>query len=448
MRKVLVTFVFALIAVALLTANVRLYAQASTADQSQANQQQQKVIKDPAEYNAYMTAWNTTDPAAKAAAMEAFITQYPNSIVKMDALEQAMAAYEAAGNQQKVQETAGKVLQLNPNNVRALAFVTFIERATANTPEKAAKARQDGEKGLQALTSWAKPAELSDPDFAKLKDQMTAIFAGAAGFGALQAKDYAAARTFYLQSVKIEPTNLQDVYQLGIAFLESNPLDKAGFWYIAKAYHLAQGNAAAQKSIGDYGKSKYRKYHGSNDGWDQFLAGVASESAPGSEAAIAAAPSPQELACKAVQDNDPATLSFSDWEYVLQYRDAGPQCNKDAAEKVWQAIQGKQKDSSGGEVKIKLPGVKVITVASDALDVALTEDNQAANKADLHVVLDKPLTKPPAVGATVDVIGTISSYTPSPFMFTMTAAELPGAAGPKPPVRKPTPAHRPGTAHQ
>jgi hypothetical protein len=219
-----------------------------------------------------------------------------------------------------------------------------------------------------------------------------------------------------------------------------------GFWYIAKAYHLAQGNATAQKSIGDNVKAKYRKYHGNNDGWDQFLAGVASQSGPGSEADITAAPSAQELACKAVQDNDPATLSFSDWEYILQYRDAGPQCNKDAAEKVWQAIQGKQKDASGGEVKIKLPGVKVVNASADTLDVALTEDNQKDNKADLHVVMDKPLTKPPAVGATIDVVGTISSYTPSPFMFTMTAAEVPGAA-PKPPVRKPTPTHRPGGAH-
>ncbi len=63
----------------------------------------QKVIKDPAEYNAYITALNTTDPAAKAAAMEAFVTQYPNSIVKIDALEQAMAAYQQANNQQKVE---------------------------------------------------------------------------------------------------------------------------------------------------------------------------------------------------------------------------------------------------------------------------------------------------------------------------------------------------------
>src|ERR1700719_2212892 len=54
----------------------------------------QKVIKDPAEYNAYITALNTQDPAQKGAAMEAFIAQYPASVVRSDAMEQAMSAYQ------------------------------------------------------------------------------------------------------------------------------------------------------------------------------------------------------------------------------------------------------------------------------------------------------------------------------------------------------------------
>jgi len=55
------------------------------------------------------------------------------------------------------------------------------------------------------------------------------------------------------------------------------------------------------------------------------------------------------------------------------------------------------------------------------------DNNQAANKADMRVTMEKPMTKPPAVGANVDVIGVISEYTPDPFMFTMTKADLPGA---------------------
>jgi hypothetical protein len=81
----------------------------------------QKVIKDPAEYNAYINALNITDPAGKGQAMEAFIAQYPGSIVKTDAMEQAMGAYQQAQNSQKVEQIAGQILAIEPNNVRALA---------------------------------------------------------------------------------------------------------------------------------------------------------------------------------------------------------------------------------------------------------------------------------------------------------------------------------------
>ena len=65
--------------------------QPSTAGQQAAGQQaqpQQKTIKDPAEYNAYMSAISASDPNAKAQALEAFLQQYPNTVVKEETLEQ------------------------------------------------------------------------------------------------------------------------------------------------------------------------------------------------------------------------------------------------------------------------------------------------------------------------------------------------------------------------
>lgn len=56
--------------------------------------QQKKEIKDPAEYNAYVGGVGQSDPGAKASAMESFLTQYPNSVVKEEALEALMAAYQ------------------------------------------------------------------------------------------------------------------------------------------------------------------------------------------------------------------------------------------------------------------------------------------------------------------------------------------------------------------
>jgi hypothetical protein len=91
---------------------------------------------------------------------------------------------------------------------------------------------------------------------------------------------------------------------------------------------------------------------------------------------------------------------------------------------VWAAIQAKEKN---GEARLRIP-VKVIAVSDPStMDVAISDDNQAANKADMRVTMDKPMTKPPAAGANIDIIGVISQYTPDPFMFTMTKGELPAA---------------------
>lgn len=437
MKKVLVTLVLALTAV---------LAQGSTPsktpDQQQpaaaAGQDQGKVIKDPAEYNAYIAAYNMQDPNQKAAAMMAFLQQYPNSIVRGDALEQARAAYQAAGNVQKLEEVARLILKDKPNDVQSLAIITAIARAKG-TPDSAAEARASAEKGLQALPAWTKPEGTPEADFEKVKNQMTAIFNGAAGFGALQAKDYAAAKNYYMKSLQIDPNNMQDVYQLSIASLESNPLDLNGFWYAAKAINLAGNNAAAVQSISTYAKAKYKKYHGTYEGWDQIVAGAATPTTPPANFAASIKPAPTEcdIAVDAVKQNDPGQLSFSDWEFVLSHGGCSA-ANKEAADKVWQAILAKQKSSEGADVKLKLPAVLVISATKDTIMAAMTEENQQAKKADLTVMMEKPMLHPPAPGTSIDVIGVLTAYKPDPFMFTMEKGDLPGAAPTtKPPVHHP-----------
>src|ERR1035438_9082445 len=88
---------------------------------------QKKEIKDPAEYNAYVGAVQQKDPAAKVSGLEAFLTQYPNSVMKEDALELLMGAYGETNNQAKTLDTAQKVLTTNPCNLRALALLSYTE---------------------------------------------------------------------------------------------------------------------------------------------------------------------------------------------------------------------------------------------------------------------------------------------------------------------------------
>ncbi len=117
------------------------------AGHSRSSRNQKKEIKDPAEYNAYVGAVQQTDPAAKISGLEAFLTQYPNSVMKEDALELLMGTYQQAGNQAKVIDTANRLLAVNPDNTRALVLLAYNERAAQKWPD----AKQHAERGLTAL---------------------------------------------------------------------------------------------------------------------------------------------------------------------------------------------------------------------------------------------------------------------------------------------------------
>lgn len=379
-----------------------------------------KVVQDPAEYNAYMQALKAADPAAKAGAMLAFVASFPNSGLKVDALEQAMAAYQQAGDAANVEAVALRILAIQSGAPRALGIMAFLTRAHAtaapNPQATQALADQAGayaERGLVALRGWLKPDGMTDSDFAVLRDQLSTIFEGALGYRDLTHKDNVAAIPHYLAALKAGPNDLTNAYQLAIAQLQSKPVDPAGLWWAARAYALAAGNSAAQTSIAAYGKASYRRYHGGDDGWDKLLAAATTQAAPPAGFTVAPAPTAAEIAVKAVADNDPRTLSFSDREFVLEQRDASA-ANASAAQRVWAATEAPQ----AGGAKIKL-SLKVIAVTPDGLDGALTDDNQTANKTDIHVKLTSSAIRPPASGTIVSVTGRFTGYTVAPFRFSL-----------------------------
>src|SRR6185437_13300140 len=124
--------------------------------QEQSSQSGSITIKDPAEYNAYTNAIGQSNPAAKAAAIESFLQQYPNSVVKKQMLEQLVSAYQATGDTAKTYDAAKRLLQVDPSNLRALTFVVYVDKAQANgNQEKLDEAATLARQGLNAQ----KPAD-------------------------------------------------------------------------------------------------------------------------------------------------------------------------------------------------------------------------------------------------------------------------------------------------
>ena len=127
----------------------------------QAAQSGQLTIKDPAEYNDYTNAVGQSTPAAKAAAIETFLTQYPNSVVKNDLLEVLMAAYQQAGDLETL-SAADRLLAVDPGNLRALAISVYMEKSQAarkTTPADAQPILDKAATQAQTGLSATKPAE-------------------------------------------------------------------------------------------------------------------------------------------------------------------------------------------------------------------------------------------------------------------------------------------------
>jgi hypothetical protein len=101
--------------------------------------------------------------------------------------------------------------------------------------------------------------------------------------------------------VALDPASLQDVYQLAVADLEMKPLDPSGFWYCARAIHLAEGagNDKAADGFVLYCKAQYARFHGAQDGWDALVAASAAQSALPGDFAKQIAPAPAQQAAPA-----------------------------------------------------------------------------------------------------------------------------------------------------
>ena len=425
---------------------------------------QKKEIKDPAEYNAYVGAIQQQDAAAKISGLEAFITQYPNSVMKEDALELLMSAYGQTGNTPKAQETATKVLQANPCNLRGLALLSFTKRAAAEAggagaAQSLTEAGQYGEKGLQCEQTATKPDGTTDADFQKLKSETAGIFNGAAGMAAFQAKDYAKAQQELSAAVQADApdaTSLRDVYPLALAYLtppvcpppppagdstqaaappagcESADKEIDGLFYIARAADLAQGPGKAQ--IAKFGESKYNKFHGSPEGWSDLMAKAATATTP---AGIAITqyipPTPAQQCSDIMKQKKVEEMSFAEWQLCLS------EGNPADVDKVWTTLKGKPLQMVAHIISIDTTG------KATKLMLAGSEDDIEAKKADIDLTMTAAIPKKdmPKEDTDFQFQGTPTSYTPKPFVMTMDEGAMLVKAAPK----KTTPVHKKPAAH-
>jgi tetratricopeptide (TPR) repeat protein len=404
-------------------------AQSTTAAAPAAAPQAAPVIKDPAEYNAYVAA---VDPAkdanARISGLEAFIAQYPNSVMKNQALEILMGTYQQANNAKKTMETATKLVTADACNERALALLAYFDRVIVqssqandpNVPQLLADGKKYGQQGLDCLP------KMTDPELKKNEKQMEVIFKSAIGITDFQGGDFAGAVANLRPAVDANPTDFSVVYPLALAYLKLAPPDyQNGIWFAARA--AVVGPAGATAGVEKYARSQYVKFHSADDGWADVLAAAKANSA---QVPIKPAPTPAEQCHTMVAPKHPedptnaedskklATMSFAEWQFAFT------NCAQADQDLVWNAIKGKVVQMNG----------TVISTAPTEFLIAGSSDDIEAKKADITLKFEDKVPKLliPKDGASFDFQGVPASYTPNPFMMVMEKGQLLKKATPKP----------------
>lgn len=358
-----------------------------------------------AEYNVYNAAINQSTPQTKAPALEAYLQQFPNSTVKSDVLQQLMVAYSSF-DPAKTLDAADRLLQVDPNNLRAITLEVYFRKASADqltdaTAKQAAldKAAEFAQKGLVAT----KPTSMSDADFKTLQTNANPIFYSAIGTAALNKKDAATAITNFKQELAAVPVDqttkpgpiLQDTYFLGLAYLQSTPPD-----YINCTFYVTRFTVYApepyKSQMMPTAQYCYKKYHGNADGYDKVTTAATANLNPPSDFSITPAPKASDIAHQTVAStSDLGTLALSDKEFILQNG------TSDDAEKVWATVKGKT---------VEIPDATVISATDSSLAVAVSDDAVQSKTADFTFNMKEPLKTVPTVGSKVSLTGTYASY--------------------------------------
>ena len=383
-------------------------------------------IKDPAEYNAYNSAISQPTPQGKESAIEGFLQQYPNSVVKKQVLEILMDSYMQTKNTDKALGAARQVLQIDPSDMRALALSTYILKAEAGQKTNPAEAQpllDEAAKDAQAGLTAPAPEGADSANFDKMKSAVKPLFDGAIADDDLGKKDYDDAIKYFQDELKDMPaaqqttTGIEDTYLLGTAYVQKNPQDLVNaVWYLSRA--AAYAPEPFKDEIQKAAQYWYKKYHGGMDGFDQVQAQAKASLNPPAGFTITPAPpppSPQELAHNAVTSTpDLKTMALTDKEFVLAN---GSQADASA---VWDTMKG---------LTTKVPG-KVISATPDTVQLAVSDDAQQSNKADFTINMKTPLKTPPTIGSMVNYIATFDSYTQTPPMIIMKDGEAPATTKP------------------
>jgi hypothetical protein len=447
-------------------------------------------IKDPAEFNSYQNCSTQTDPKVKANCLETFLQNYPQSVVKKTILDILLATYsspppQGLGDPDKTLSVASRILQIDPNNAKAILISVYIKKGQCQKTSDAQTCDDAAALAQKGLSVPKDPAVDAATWTTETKGMYPIYHSAIALDDVTSKKDFKAAIAEYRAELMLDTADqttnglgLSDTLFLAEGYAKQEGVDaqaareadlavKAAtdadgkakaeaaakvakdtdgndlvqaVWFYARAWNYAP--AAYKSQIEPKLDYYYKKYHGGLDGLDAVKSLSTATVFPPATYAIVPAPTVDEIVHKLILETpNLGSLNLSDKEYVLANG------TKEDADKLWAVM----KDQA-----TPVPGT-VLEATDSVIKLAVTQDAKDAKIADFIVNLKKPLTDKeiPAVGfeyklqPAAELDATYDKYTQIPATATLAqTAEIVLRDGFIQPEKKKPVAHKPAAGHR
>lgn len=409
------------------------------------------------EYNAYVDVVRTEDPTARLQAIDTFLKQYPQSVLRAFIYPNMAEAAAQSQRWPKVTEATDGFLSMDRDQIvgvykqsnlteqhvddayyRALVLHTlaFLSSFRNGSPQADAVAAQAAERARLGLEMQAKlyanaqpPQGVTPEQFVQLKQQQATWFHGALAFVAFRNKDYKAAAPEYTQVVAADPQNPQMNYQLAVSYLKQEPPQwEPGVWSLARATVLNTKNP-----------KPFREALTQNMAGYQAVANLAcvEDQAEDLLALAQQSPTPPPGWRLPTAAEIGALRDQLNVAKLIENLKAGG----DTAHLTWLAgCHLPFPELTGVVVGVDPAGTETAVV----LKLAITDESAKAETPDIELQVNgQPELKTVKKGYEVRFTGTLTSYQPDPFLLRLSEGKINAEDLPKP---EPAPRRRRGGA--
>jgi len=398
--------------------------------------------KDQQEYTLYDSATKETDANKKLALLNTWKEKYPDSDFKKERLVLYLNTYQTLGQGAKMVETAKDILALDPKDITALYWITFLAPTVGNN---SADAVATATKAANGLLGAEKPAATKDEDWKSAKTNFDAIAYKTLGWAAMVQKNNAEAEQNFKKSLEIDPKSGEVAYSLGQAVLARSIADKkpelqseALYYFARAAAYDGQGalNPDGRKKVDDYLTRVYNTLHGDSSGLAELKAMAKNSPTPPADFKIKTA---AETAAEKEEELKKTNPQLALWLNVK-----GQLLSPEGQTYFDSSMKGAAVPKLKGWLISAKPAVK-----SKELLVSMEGKDQTPNVTLKLVGTDgttaAPLTGKPVTGVEIEFEGVGDSFTKDPALMVTFNVEKGKITGLK--EEKVAPAHRP-VAHK